>query len=918
MHHLRRLLFLVLGLFCATASHAQRQMEALGRGVVATNQGAGKVYVSWRLFGTDPEEITFNVYRASGSAGGPNDLTAPVKLNSAPIRTTTDFLDTSADTTRAQVYYVRPVLNGVEQSGSGAFTLPANAPVRTYLSVPITPPADGTNQSGPYTYSANDCSVGDLDGDGEYEIVVKWDPSNSKDNSQSGYTGNVFIDGYKLDGTRLWRIDLGRNIRAGAHYTQFMVYDLDGDGYAEVACKTADGTVDGVGTVIGNANADFRNGSGYILTGPEFLTIFSGRTGAALATTNYLPARTSDITRPPAKDEWGDDYGNRVDRFLACVAYVDGSRPSLVMCRGYYTRAVLVAWNWRNGQLSRAWTFDSDDGTPGNSAYRGQGNHNLSVGDVDADGRDEIIYGSCAIDDNGKALYRTGLGHGDAMHMSDLDPEHPGLEVFQCHEDAANNGGVGLSFRDARTGAVLWTVPATGDAGRGVTIDIDPRYPGSESWGAVGGLYSAKGAQISTRRPSEMNFAIWWDADPLREILDSNRINKWNWLDGTETRLLTADGCSSNNSTKSNPCLSADIIGDWREEVIFRTSDSKELRIFTTPIPATNRIYTLMHDPQYRLAVAWQNVAYNQPPHPGFQIGDGMTRPPTPVIRTVGAAAPAGRSQLVNLSVLGPSGEGEDTLIVGFALSGASRSLLLRGVGPTLKDLGVSNPLADPTLKLFRQDRLESAMGLNDNWATANTASADAIANAAASVGAFALPRTSFDAALMPELEPTNYSVHLGTTGPGRGPAIVEVYSLGQSDRAALTNVSVRARIEAAAGPLITGFVVRGPAPRTVLIRAVGPELAKFGLSNALPDPRITLYRATATGDVKVDENNDWGSNSAALPSSFSPLGAFGLTDSSKDAALLLNLPEGNYTVHAASNNGSSGVVLVEVYTTTD
>jgi rhamnogalacturonan endolyase len=283
------------------------------------------------------------------------------------------------------------------------------------------------------------------------------------------------LQAYKLDGTLLWQINLGINIREGAHYTQFMVYDLDGDGRAEVACKTADGTVDGKGKVIGEPNADWRSkegtAAGKILDGPEFLTVFDGLTGAALATTNYIPARGTVA-------DWGDRYGNRVDRFLACIAYLDGKRPSLVMCRGYYTRTVLAAWNWRDRKLTHVWTFDSDDGTPGNDVYRGQGNHNLSVGDVDGDGRDEIIYGSCVIDDNGKGLYSTGFGHGDAMHFSDIDPDRPGLEVFKANGDTANPAGIQL--RDAATGNQLFGVRSTGrdGVGRACALDIDPRHLG--------------------------------------------------------------------------------------------------------------------------------------------------------------------------------------------------------------------------------------------------------------------------------------------------------------------------------------------------------------------------------------------------------------------------------------------------------
>lgn len=595
------------GLIHLPEAHAAgpRQMEYLDRGVVAVKTGSG-VFISWRLLGTEGSNVAFNVYRDG------------IKVNTSPITGSTNLQD--AGGTSSSKYTVRAVVGGTEQAASAA----AGVWGSNYLSVPLQVPAGGTTPDGvAYTYSANDASAGDLDGDGQYELIVKWDPSNSKDNSQSGYTGEVFIDAYKLNGTRLWRISLGKNIRAGAHYTQFMVYDLDGDGKAEIAMKTADGTRDGTGIVIGDASKDYRNSSGYVLSGPEFLTIFNGQTGKAMSTINYEPARGN-------VSDWGDNYGNRVDRFLAAVAYLDGERPSLVMARGYYTRSVLAAYNWRNGQLTKQWIFDSN--TAGNSGYAGQGNHNLSVADVDGDGRDEIVYGAMAVDDNGRGLYTTGLKHGDAMHLSDLDPDRPGLEVFQVHETPSN---AGVSFRDAGTGQLIWGIKTTKDIGRGMAADIDPRYKGAEVW-ADGSLYTAKGQKLGSVLPSSTNFGIWWDGDLLRELLDSNRIDKWDYANSKTVNLLTASGVSSNNGTKSTPSLQADLFGDWREEVVWRTNDSSALRIYTTTALTDKRIYTLMHDPVYRLGIAWQNTAYNQPPHTGFYLGEGMNPPPMPNIRYAG------------------------------------------------------------------------------------------------------------------------------------------------------------------------------------------------------------------------------------------------------------------------------------------
>jgi rhamnogalacturonan endolyase len=620
----------LLALTVTAPTFAQRQMEHLGRGVVAIHEGDGNVFVSWRLLGTDPDATTFNLYRQSAGR-------EPVKLNEQPLAGPTHYRDGNVDFSQAVSYFVRPIMDGKEQAPSRSFKLPPNAPPQAYLSVPT---------QAPEGYHANDCSVGDLDGDGEYEIVVHM-VGRGRDNSQGGITTEPIFHAYKLDGTLLWKINLGRNIREGAHYTQFLVYDFDGDGRAEFVCKTADGTLDGEGHTIGDPAADHRNPgapaeaatpqrprrgdrSGHIQKGPEFLTVFDGLTGAALATVDYLPPRGGDGSA------WGDSNANRVERYLACVAYLDGQRPSIVMCRGYYTRAVLAAWDWRDGQLTSRWVFDTDDGTPGNRDYRGQGNHSVSVADVDGDGKDEIVYGSCVIDDDGKGLFSTKLGHGDALHVTDLDPARPGLEVWGIHENEQGDPNkVGTALYDAKTGEVLFTGSIGQDVGRGMAADIDPRHFGAEMWGGSGGLRNTKGERIGDA-PRSVNFAIWWDGDLLREFLDGVNISKWDHESSRENRIFSGRelGLASNNGSKSNPCLSADILGDWREELIARTAGGKELRIYTTTIPTEHRFPTLMHDPHYRLSVAWQNVAYNQPPHTGFYLGVGMSSPPRPNIVT--------------------------------------------------------------------------------------------------------------------------------------------------------------------------------------------------------------------------------------------------------------------------------------------
>jgi rhamnogalacturonan endolyase len=608
--------------------------ETLNRGVVAVRSG-GQVMISWRTLTSDRVGEAFDVYR-NGQ-----------KLNAAPLtQGGTCFTDTQPLRGEA-VYEVR----GGGKDGS--YTLPANAP-EGYLPVKLQRPAEGTTPDGrTFSYSANDASVGDVDGDGQYEIILKWDPSNAHDNAHDGYTGPTLFDCYRLDGTLLWRINMGINIRSGAHYVPFVVYDLDGDGLAELMVRTSDGTIDGKGNVIGDAEADYRHRgpeeaaqpspqkewgkynregrpmTGRILTGNEYITVFNGLTGEAMDTKPFVPERGNLA-------DWGDTYANRSDRMLVGVAYLDGRHASALFCRGYYTRSVIAAWDWDGRELTTHWVFDTN--TPEWNSYAGQGNHNLRVADVDGDGCDEITYGAMCVDHDGRGLYNTGMGHGDAMHLMAFDPMTPELQVWDCHENKRD----GSDFRNARTGEVIFQVPSPSDVGRCMAADIDPTNPGVEMWSSdshgirtITGevLYSAQDPddpqhqqhlRLNGRRLS-VNFGIWWDGDLLRELLDHETISKYDWEQKAIRDLVHFEEVQFNNGSKSNPSLSADILGDWREEVIARTRESDELRIFVTPIPTQYRINCLMEDIPYRLSTAAQNSGYNQPSEPGFYLGPDKT-----------------------------------------------------------------------------------------------------------------------------------------------------------------------------------------------------------------------------------------------------------------------------------------------------
>ncbi|TQL02762.1 rhamnogalacturonan lyase [Cellulomonas sp. SLBN-39] len=721
------------------------QLERLDRGLVAVATSDG-VFLSWRLLAPEVTGAT------ATTQTGPQFV---VRRDGEPIGTVegaTNLLD--AEGTTDASYTVAAVVDGVEVDVSEPVTPWGDG----HLDLPLSKPADGVTPAGEaYTYSANDMSVGDLDGDGRYEYVVKWDPSNSKDVSQIGYTGNVYLDAYELDGTQLWRIDLGVNIRAGAHYTQFPVADYDGDGTAELMVKTAPGTTitryradgsvrstrpvtlprDDVRAGVTHADdyrlsregyyehvvemfrgwadreevvsgqwpatleeafgieprydyplsdadaravADYfmdvyapsrsarnvlRNFEGFIVDGPEYLTVVGGD-GRELQTVDYTPGRTDDGLL------WGDyamariEPGNRVDRFLAGTAYLDGERPSAVFARGYYTRTTLVAYDWDGTKLRERWSVDSGwtpmtnpfndgphgrDGTdPEFGTLTTQGFHSFSVADVDADGRQEVVYGSATIDDDGSLLYSSfatmppgsatpgeeaRLGHGDAMHVTDIDPARPGLEVFTVHE-GGTYAPYGMAMRDAATGETLFGVYSGRDTGRGMVGDVRPDVPGLEAWASLpggsdaSGLYSADGRVLQPTIPGT-NMSIRWAADGTTQIVNGSGAATPTIDDATRGTLLTATGALTNNGTKGNPSLVADVLGDWREELFVRTADSSAIRVHLSTEVTDRGLVTLMHDPQYRAEVARQQTTYNQPAYPGFYLASDTDMTTVPV-----------------------------------------------------------------------------------------------------------------------------------------------------------------------------------------------------------------------------------------------------------------------------------------------
>ena len=711
----------------------REQLERLNRGLVAVKTGNG-IFLSWRLF---LEEVSG--YSDTGMTG--TDFV--VYRNGERIGTvmeSTNYLD--ARGTEKGRYAVAPIKDGREGEPCGEVKVWE----KEYLDIPLHKPEGGVTPAGEaYEYHANDMSIGDVDGDGEYEYIVKWDPSNSHDVSIKGYTGKCYLDCMKLDGTLLWRLDMGVNIRAGAHYTQFMVYDFNGDGKAEMAVKTAPGTkmirygADGtakeeryitllpedIAAGVGHEDnyvcsaEDYRRHmaevfmhwqdcpqvksgqwpetleecwkmegiapprscsyplkeqdaldladyfihvyaparsekneldkfEGFIYEGPEYLTMFAGD-GRELQTVRFPVGREDDGLL------WGDyalpriEPCNRVDRFLSGVAYLDGERPYLIMARGYYTRTTVTAYDFFDNCFREKFRVDSGhvpmdnpfraegihevEGTdPVYAALAGQGNHSLAAADVDGDGCMEIIYGAAVIDHDGSLLYssydyrpdgvRAKLGHGDAMHVAKLDPDRPGYQIFNVFE-----GGeavpYGFALRDAQTGEVLFGEYAAEDLGRCMIGKIDPGTRGLQVW--VNEVFDCRGRKLEVPVPGT-NQSIRWAGDMSTQIIDGAQyigtVQTGVINDNTHGTMLVPEDTMTNNGTKGNPCLVADIFGDFREELLLRKKDDSAIRIYTNTELTGHKLFTLMHDSMYRCGVAWQNNCYNQPCYTKFYYGN--------------------------------------------------------------------------------------------------------------------------------------------------------------------------------------------------------------------------------------------------------------------------------------------------------
>ena len=589
----------ILLLFSPEAANAQRTMEKLSRGLIARKVTNGYL-VQWRVNSDEYRTASYKLYRDGNL------------IYESGISGASNFLDKSGSS--SSVYTVSTVINGVESEQKTAIRRPLT---QDFLEIKMRefPGSEG--------YNLNDATAADLDGDGEMEIIVKRLYSDWSNNAPY-YS---YFEAYKLDGTFLWAINVGPNITDDVEIN-IAAFDFDGDGKAEVFMRTSEGTIFGDGTQIGDTNKDgkinYRSTGQYMIDGPEFLSLIDGETGAELDRVDFIPRTFNGLS---VNDIWGDGYGHRCSKYCFGAPYLDGEKPSLFIGRGIYTRTVMRTYDIVDKKIKLRWEFSSDN----NPTYFGQGNHNYTIADTDGDGYDEIVWGSMCVDHDGKGLYSTELGHGDALHVGDFDPYYKGTEIFACNEDKP-----GINLRDGKTGKMLIRQINPSDVGRCCAANITDEHKGYEVWGGGKG-YSATEREAMNHFGLAENYSIYWTGDLLKEILDhrgfstsqgygTGHITKY-YKRGDIRDILIATGTASCNWTKGTPSLQADLLGDWREEVVWRSSDNKSLRIYLTPYETEHRIYTLLHDHQYRQAICWQMCGYNQPPHVSFYLGGEFPEP---------------------------------------------------------------------------------------------------------------------------------------------------------------------------------------------------------------------------------------------------------------------------------------------------